>query len=220
MNDETISTYLTELGSKDGVSGGGTAAAYIGAMSASLARMVTDIQKDKKKYADKKDELAHLLNESQRISEAFEHLATADAVAFEPVLDAYKLPKETPEDKDARDKAVEVALKGAVEPPLTMLDEGLNLVNVLEELTAMHMKGTIVNDLMVATLFMRSVLKTAVLNVTINTKLMKDKELKEHIEKNAAYNLAEGEKRLSKLSESISFFLEHNIWPDDITKEE
>lgn len=220
MKDETFSAYLTELGSKDGVSGGGSAAAYIGAMSAALVRMVADIQKDKKSYARKKNELVSLLNESERIKESFESLAKADAVAFEPVLDAYKLPKGTEEEKTARQEAVEEALKGAVEPPRTMLEEGLNLIQVLKKLTAFHMKGTIVNDLMVATLFMESVLETAVLNVTINTKLMKDKELKEQIEKEAKCRLAHGKMQLTELSESIRYFLEHNTWPDILTEEE
>lgn len=220
MKDETFSAYLTELGSKDGVSGGGSAAAYIGAMSASLVRMVADIQKDKKSYAGKKDEIVALLSEAERIRESFESLAKADAVAFEPVLDAYKLPKGTEEEKAARNEAVEEALKGAVEPPRTMLEEGLNLIQILKDLTAFRMKGTIVNDLMVATLFMESVLETAVLNVTINTKLMKDKELKNQLEEEAERRLAHGKLELSELSESIRYFLEHNTWPDLLTEEE
>ncbi|MFO8068486.1 MAG: cyclodeaminase/cyclohydrolase family protein [Alkalibacterium sp.] len=220
MKDETFSAYLTELGSKDGVSGGGSAGAYVGAMSASLARMVADIQKDKKKYADQKDKLLYLLKESQRIRESFERLAKADAVAFEPVLDAYKLPKETPEEKDSRDAAIEQALNKAVEPPRTMLDEGLNLIHVLEELTSMRMKGTIVNDLMVATLFMESVLETAGLNVTINTRLMKDMELKDRLEKEVGNILKQGKMQLTQLSEAIKFFLERNKWPDDLIEEE
>ncbi|OJF92923.1 cyclodeaminase/cyclohydrolase family protein [Alkalibacterium sp. 20] len=220
MKEEIFSAYLTELGSKDGSSGGGSSAAYIGAMSASLARMVADIQKDKKKYADQKDKLVYLLKESQRIRESFEDLAKADAVAFKPVLDAYKLPKETSEEKGLRDAGIEQALKTAVEPPRTMLDEGLSLIRVLEELTSMRMKGTIVNDLMVATLFMESVLETAVLNVTINTKLMKDNNVKNQLEKEAKKNLVQGKKQLKKLSDSISFFLEHNKWPEYQTEEE
>lgn len=220
MKDETISGYLKELGSKDGVSGGGSAAAYIGAMSASLARMVADIQKDKKSYADQKETLTRLLNESHRIQEDFEKLAKADAVAFEPVLDAYKLPKETSEEKSKRNEVIEEALKGAAKPPLSMLKEGMDLVHVLEELTALRMKGTIVNDLMVATLFMESVLETAVLNVTINTRLMKDTEYKNHLEEEAKRDLAKGKERLKKLSETISYFLEHNEWPEKQTEEE
>lgn len=219
MKDETISAYLKELGSKDGVSGGGSAGAYIGAMSASLARMVADIQKDKKSYADQKESLTHLLNESQRIQEAFEHLAKADAIAFEPVLDAYKLPKETEEEKSKRNEVIEATLKGAAEPPLSMLKEGMNLICVLEELTALRMKGTIVNDLMVATLFMESVIETAVLNVTINTKLMKDSEVKARLETEAKDDLDKGKEQLKKLSETISFFLEHDRWPEKQTGE-
>lgn len=220
MKDETISAYLTELGSKDGVSGGGSAAAYVGAMSASLARLVADIQKDKKSYVKQKETLTHLLNESQRIKESFEHLAKADAVAFEPVLAAYKLPKETKEEKDKRNEVVEEALKGAAKPPLLMLDESLKLITVLKELTSLRMQGTIVNDLMVATLFMSSVLETAVLNVTINTKLMKDTNLKNQLEKEAQADLAKGKRQLKELNHRINVFLEQNTWPEQQAEEE
>lgn len=220
MKDETVSAYLTELGSKDGISGGGSAAAYIGAMSASLARMVADIQKDKKSYVKHKETLTHLLNESQRIRESFEHLAKADAVAFEPVLDAYKLPKETKEEKEKRNDVVEEALKGAVKPPLHMLDESLKLIKVLEELTFLRMKGTIVNDLMVAALFMESVLETAVLNVTINTKLMKDTKVKDRLEREAKADLVKGKRQLKELEHAINLFLEQNEWPEKLVEEE
>ncbi|MDN5907635.1 MAG: cyclodeaminase/cyclohydrolase family protein, partial [Staphylococcus equorum] len=65
MEDETISAYLTELGAKDGSYGGGSTAAYMGAMSASLVRKVIDIQKDKSRYLENENEMKELLKESE-----------------------------------------------------------------------------------------------------------------------------------------------------------
>ncbi|GEK91954.1 cyclodeaminase/cyclohydrolase family protein [Alkalibacterium kapii] len=214
MKDETFSAYLTELGSKDGSYGGGSAAAYVSAMSASLIRMVADVQKDKKKYAENEHELKNLLKESERVRERLESLAQADALAFEPVLMAYKLPKETEEEKKVRQKTIEEALKGAVKPPFDLMEEASNLIRMLKKMVAFRMKGTIVNDLMVTALFMECVLETAALNVTINTKLMKDKKVRNDLEEEAKCRLTQRKQELTELTRSIRYFLEHDEWPD------
>lgn len=214
MNELTIEGYLTELGKKDGTPGGGSATAYIGSMSAALIRMVADIQKDKKKYAEHKENIEEALKKAHGLREAFEQLAKEDAVAFEPVLQAYKLPKSTEEEKDARAEAVEKAIKGAAKPPLTMLEKSHELLDLIEELTRMKMKGTIVNDLMVAVLFMSTVLETAVLNVTINTKLLSDETARFQLEEEAQDHLISGKERISRLYEQIHHFLMTDEWAE------
>lgn len=214
MNELTIKGYLTELGKKEGIPGGGSAAAYVGSMSAALIRMVADIQKDKKKYAEYSDEIKQVLKQSQVIGTVFEQLGKDDAVAFEPVLMAYKLPKETSQEKEVRQEAVEKAIKGAAQPPLMMLDKSHELIDLLEQLTQMKMTGTIINDLMVAALFITTVLETAVLNVTINTKLLSDEAERVVIENKAYERLSSGKKRVQDLRDAIDYFLKNNEWPD------
>lgn len=216
MNELTIESYLTELGKKEGTPGGGSAAAYIGSMSAALIRMVADIQKDKKKYADYSAEIKQVLDQAQTARMFFEQLAKDDAVAFEPVLMAYKLPKDTSEEKEIRQEEIEKAIKGAAQPPLTMLDKSHELIDLLEQLTRMKMSGTIVNDLMVAALFIKTVLESAVLNVTINTKLLSDEAERAVIENKAYERLSSGQERVQELRGSIDYFLENNEWPESI----
>lgn len=216
MNELTIESYLTELGKKEGTPGGGSAAAYIGSMSAALIRMVADIQKDKKKYADYSAEIKQVLDQAQTARMFFEQLAKDDAVAFEPVLMAYKLPKDTSEEKKIRQEKIEKAIKGAAQPPLTMLDKSHELIDLLEQLTRMKMSGTIVSDLMVAAIFIKTVLETAVLNVTINTKLLSDEAERAVIENKAYERLSSGQERVQDLRDSIDYFLENNEWPESI----
>lgn len=216
MNELTIESYLTELGKKEGTPGGGSAAAYIGSMSAALIRMVADIQKDKKKYVDYSAEIKQVLDQAQTARMFFEQLAKDDAVAFEPVLMAYKLPKDTSEEKEIRQEEIEKAIKGAAQPPLTMLDKSHELIDLLEQLTRMKMSGTIVNDLMVAAIFIKTVLETAVLNVTINTKLLSDEAERAVIENKAYERLSSGQERVQDLRDSIDYFLENNEWPESI----
>ena len=216
MNELTIEGYLTELGKKEGKPGGGSAAAYIASMSAALVRMVADIQKDKKAYADYSEEITQVLEASHDLRKAFEQLAKDDAVAFEPVLMAYKLPKGNEDEKKRRQEEIQKAIRGAAQPPLEMLEKSHDLIDLIEQLTRMKMRGTIVNDLMVATLFMGTVLETAVLNVTINTKLLSDKNERNELEKKAIERLSTGKQRISQLRQTIEYFLEKNEWPESI----
>ncbi|GAA0363462.1 cyclodeaminase/cyclohydrolase family protein [Alkalibacterium iburiense] len=220
MNEQTIAAYLTELGKKEGKPGGGSAAAYIGAMSASLARLTSDVQKDKKAYRDFSDDLYDLLDEAQEASREFEHLAQADSEAFEPVLEAYQLPKETSEEKEIRNQTIEAALLGAAQPPLRMLEVSLELLAILEQLVYMRMQGTIVNDLLVATIFIGTVLETALLNVYINTKLFKDQSKRDEIEEKADQLVSKGKERVHHLSDVTHYFLKHDTWPDDLMAKE
>ncbi|EXJ24015.1 Formiminotetrahydrofolate cyclodeaminase [Alkalibacterium sp. AK22] len=215
MNELTIESYLTELGKKDGTPGGGSAAAYVASMSAALLRMVADIQKDKKTYADQAESLGETLEKAQQLVHAFQQLAKDDAVAFEPVLLAYKLPKETPEEKAKRKKAVEEAIQGAAQPPLLMLEKSHELIDLIDELVSVRMKGTIVNDLMVSVLFVSTVLETAVLNVTINTRLLEDASVRAELEDKAQACLKSGRERVSILKRAIQHFLEQDKWPDE-----
>lgn len=220
MNEQSLTHYLTELGREGGTPGGGSAAAYIGAMSVSLARLTADIQKDKKVYASYRPDLYDLLEQTEVAREEFVRLAKKDGEAFEPVLAAYKLPKKTEEEREARKKAIEVALLGAVNPPLSMLGVSMQVLTMLEKLTEMQMKGTIVNDLLVAALFMRTVLETAVLNVSINTKLMENQAKKEEIEQRADQMVLEGKKRVDRLTARLHYFIRHDTWPEPLLEEE
>lgn len=220
MNEQSLTHYLTELGREGGTPGGGSAAAYIGAMSVSLARLTADIQKDKKVYASYRPDLYDLLEQTEVAREEFVRLAKKDGEAFEPVLAAYKLPKKTEEEREARKKAIEVALLGAVNPPLSMLGVSMQVLTMLEKLTEMQMKGTIVNDLLVAALFMRTVLETAVLNVSINTKLMENQAKKEEIEQRADQMVLEGKRRVDRLTASLHYFIRHDTWPEPLLEEE
>lgn len=213
MNELTIESYLTQLGKKDGTPGGGSAAAYVASMSAALIRMVADIQKDKKAYAERANTLTETLEKSQQLVKSFEQLAKDDAVAFEPVLMAYRLPKETPEEKAEREEAIDSAIKGAAQPPLLMLEKSHELINLIDQLVSVQMKGTIVNDLMVSVLFVSTVIETAVLNVTINTRLLADASLRAELEKQAEDYLETGRERVKVLKDKVQYFLEHNEWP-------
>src|SRR5688500_10392915 len=110
----TATDFLEAVASSDPVPGGGSVAAYAGALSAALIRMVAGLTLGRKKYAAVESEMTVLAGNAHRLSEALSRLVERDAAAYAAVSAAYKLPK----DDASRADAIDRALLGAAEVPL------------------------------------------------------------------------------------------------------
>lgn len=117
----TVSQLLDALSSPTPTPGGGTAAAIAGAMGTSLLVMVTGLAKSRNNTDEEKTALARARECLSPIATHLTQLADADAKAFDRVMDAYRLPKATDEEKAARTKAIQSALQGATRVPLDTL---------------------------------------------------------------------------------------------------
>ncbi len=165
---------MQELSSKAPIPGGGGASALVGALSASLTHMVAALTVGKAKYAAVEEEMHDLLAKTESLANRFLALMDEDAAAFEPLAQAYRLPKETEAEREAKALRMEVALKSAVQPPLDIMEacaDALPLIAFCAE------KGSVVavSDAGVAASLIRSALEGASLNVFINTQGMLDK---------------------------------------------
>ena len=174
FRDQTIDTFMQELSSKAPIPGGGGASALVGALSASLTHMVGALTVGKPKYAAVEAEMNELLQQTEALANRFLALMDEDAAAFEPLAQAYRLPKETEEEKASKAIQMEDALKSAVQPPLAIMEtceQALPLIAFCAE------KGSVVavSDAGVAASLCRSALEGASLNVFINTQGMQDK---------------------------------------------
>ncbi|SFK39743.1 Formiminotetrahydrofolate cyclodeaminase [Marinilactibacillus piezotolerans] len=213
MIEQSISAYLNQLQSKEGMPGGGSATAIIGAMSSALGHMVSDIQKDKKNFKEYKNDLERITKETKEIRTRFEALSEEDAVAFEPVSKAYKLPKETDEQIRNRQEAIESGLKGATQPPLEMMKETLKLIDLYKELRRIDIKGSIVNDIAVGVLFAKTTLQSAYLNVLVNTDFIKNEQIKIELEGLGNAYLVQGETKADQIYADTKYYLVHKKWP-------
>lgn len=180
FRDQTIDAFIRELSSKAPVPGGGGASALVGALSASLTHMVGALTVGKPKYAAVEMEMNELLKETEALANRFLSLMDEDAEAFEPLAQAYRLPKETEEEKASKAIQMEAALKSAVQPPLEIMEacaKALPLIALCAE------KGSVVavSDAGVAASLCRAALEGASLNVFINTKGMQDKAYAESL---------------------------------------
>ncbi len=203
FHELTIDSFLELLSSKAAVPGGGGASALVGAVAASLSHMVAALTVGKAKYADVEGEMNGILSESERITNRFLSLMDEDATAFAPLAEAYRLPKETPEQVADREKTMEAALRTAVEPPLTIMKvcgEALELIAVCAE------KGSVmaVSDAGVAATLCRAALEGASLNVFINTQPMTDREYAERLNFRAKHMLTEYGARAEELYRKVN----------------
>lgn len=181
MLNKSCNDFIEELSSKSPVPGGGGASAYVGALGMSLGSMVGNLTLGKKKYADVEEDIKELLVKSDDIINNLKKLVAKDAEVFYPLSQAYGLPKETEEEKEAKDAALQHALIAATMVPLEIAKYCLKAIDLHEEYAK---KGTriAISDVGVGVVFCKAALQGAKLNVLINTKIMKDQELKSRIE--------------------------------------
>ena len=165
-----MNKFITELSSGSPVPGGGGASALIGSVSAALCSMVANLTSGKKKYAEYQTDIERILDSTAVSVQTLLSLIQKDSDVFEPLSKAYGIPKDDPN----RETVLQAALKTACTVPLEILRELLTVTNIIEELSV---KGSrlAISDIGVAASACRCAAESAVMNVYINTKLIKDR---------------------------------------------
>lgn len=169
----TVSQLLAALASPDPTPGGGTAAAIAGAMGTSLLVMVAGLAKSKNNTDDEKAALATARAAIDPITKQLTDLADADTESFDAVMAAYRLPKATDQDKAARTKAIQSALRGATEIPLATLRACANALGHAQ-VVADHGNRSAESDVGVAIGLLKAAATGAAANVRINLEGIKD----------------------------------------------
>ncbi len=172
MRELSLNEFTNQLSSAAPVPGGGGASALMGAVSASLCSMVGNLTSGKKKYAEYQQDIERIIADAVRLNEDMLALIEKDAEAFEPLAKAYSIPKEEP----GRDEILEKALYEAALAPLEIVKKSAEVSALIKELTV---KGSrlAISDVGVAASACVACAKGASMNVYINTKLMKNREV-------------------------------------------
>jgi formiminotetrahydrofolate cyclodeaminase len=173
FRDMSVQAFCDALGSKDPTPGGGSASALAGAMAAALVAMVARTTAGSKKFADRAERMDAVAREADGLRADLLALVEEDAAAFDGVMAAFRLPKETPEQQAARGRAVQEAYRGAAEPPMKVCDLSLRVLELAERVAA---DGTpsAASDAGVAAHLAATALEGAALNVRINVAALKD----------------------------------------------
>ncbi len=203
FRDNSIDSFISQLSSKAPVPGGGGASALVGALSCALTHMVAALTVGKQKYAAVEAEMNELLANSEAIASRFLTLMDEDATAFEPLAQAYRLPKETEEQKTEKARVMEAALKSAVQPPLRIMEACADAVRLIAFCAE---KGSVVavSDAGVAASLCRAAVEGASLNVLINTKIMMDRAYADSLNRRARELLAEVTKKADAVYREVT----------------
>jgi len=169
-------SFLEKLSAGTPTPGGGSSAAYAGAMGAALVAMVAHLTMGKKKYAQVKDRMSEIVDRADEIRSSLEQAVVLDAQAFDTVMKAYRMPKGSTAEEEARAEAIEQATRGAAIVPLQI---ARNAVEVFEMANEVAERGNInaISDAGTAALMARASFNAARLNVEINAREISEGKL-------------------------------------------
>lgn len=175
FRNSTIDEFTKELSSKSSVPGGGGAAGLMASVGIALSSMTAAFTVGKPKYASVNADMERILSECEELRNEALAAMDRDAEAFEPMSLVYKMPRDTEEERKARDEAMEDCLHGAALVPLSLMEiccRGIGLALELSE------KGSelLLSDAGCSAAALSAALRSAYLNVIINTSSMKDRE--------------------------------------------
>ena len=168
--------FISQLAAATPAPGGGSAAAFGGAMAAGLVSMVAGLSIGKKKYADVEEQMKSTLGKAEKLMDYLKGLVVEDAVSFAKVLEAFKLKKETPEELSVRTKAIDEATLYAAEIPLKSARYSLE---VMELAAFVMLNGNInaISDGASAVNLAYAAVCSAVTNVKINVASLNEKRM-------------------------------------------
>ena len=173
LTDMTVTTFTNVLASDAPAPGGGSVAALFGACGAALGVMTTNLTVGKKKYADLWEHAELMNKQGQPLIPAFLEAVEADTLAFNRLMDAMHLPKDTDEQKAVRSAAMQEATKEAVRMPFHTLELCAETVALLESLTG-KINPNCASDLGVGAAAVEAAARGAWLNININLLSIKD----------------------------------------------
>ncbi len=170
----TLSDFADETASESPAPGGGSIAAYIGALGISLGTMVANLSSHKKGWDERWKEFSDWAEKGEQYKAELVKLVDADTAAFNKIMQAFGLPKTTPEEKTARTQAIQDATRYAIEIPFKVMETAYASMEVIK---AMVIEGNpnSVTDAGVGALCARSAVMGAFMNVRINAAGYNDK---------------------------------------------
>lgn len=200
--NKTLQNYLDELSSNSPTPGGGNVAALCGVLASSLGSMVCNLTIGKKKYASVEVEFMELEKKLCNLRDKFVVLAKKDNSAFDKVMDAFKLPKETDQEKMLRTQAIENATIEASQVPSEVIFTCRELIPILKIIAEKGNQNSL-SDAGVGIALISTAAEGAFLNVLINCSSLNNKNLSAEILNKAESSYKEIKDQYSVLMSNI-----------------
>ena len=170
-----LSDFADETASESPAPGGGSIAAYVGALGVSLGTMVANLSSHKKGWDERWEEFSTWAEKGQQYKSELVRLVDADTKAFNQIMDAFGLPKSTDEEKAIRHKAMQQATKTAIQIPFTVMQNAYGSMEVIKAMAETGNPNS-VSDAGVGALCARAAVIGAFMNVRINAAGYHDKD--------------------------------------------
>jgi len=170
----TLADFANETSSESSAPGGGSIAAYVGALGVSLATMVANLSSHKKGWDERWEEFGNWAEKGEKIKNELVSLVDADTKAFNKIMEGFGMPKSTDEEKLARTNAIQEATKFAIEIPFQVMKASYNSMEVIKTMAEIGNPNS-VSDAGVGALCARSAVIGAFMNVRINASGYDDK---------------------------------------------
>src|SRR6266513_2619904 len=196
--------FCNETLSDSPAPGGGSVAALMGALGASLGGMVANLSAGKRGWDDKLEYFSDRAVKAQQLKDELLSLVDEDTNAFNKVMDAFALPKNSAEEKTARSAAIEEATKRAAEVPLKVMQTASKSYELLTEMAEKGNPAS-ASDVGVGALATRACIEGAAMNVRINLGQLKDEKFKLQLGERVRNVSADSEatfKRINQLVET------------------
>jgi glutamate formiminotransferase / formiminotetrahydrofolate cyclodeaminase len=194
--------FCNETLSDSPAPGGGSVAALMGALGVSLGGMVANLSAGKRGWDDKLQYFSDWAVKAQQLKDELLLLVDDDTAAFNKVMDAFGLPKDSPEEKAARAAAIENATKHAAEVPLRVMEGAARSYELLLQMADKGNPASI-SDVGVGALATRACIEGAAMNVRINLGQLKDEKFKAALLEKVRTIRADSETQFEKISEIV-----------------
>ncbi|MEE8604366.1 MAG: glutamate formimidoyltransferase [Candidatus Aminicenantaceae bacterium] len=165
--DKNLRQFVNELSMDSPAPGGGSTAALCGALSSALTSMVSNLTVGKKEYETVQKKVVELAVAAQDLKDVFLRAVDLDTVAFNKVMDTFRMRKKTEEQKKERDVAIQEATKEATLVPLDVLEKSIKALELAKDI-AIHGNKNSISDAGVAGLTAQTAAEGAYYNVIIN----------------------------------------------------
>jgi glutamate formiminotransferase/formiminotetrahydrofolate cyclodeaminase len=194
--------FCNETLSDSPAPGGGSVAALMGALGVSLGGMVANLSAGKRGWEDKLSYFSDWAVKAQQLKDELLFLVDKDTAAFNKVMDAFALPKESAEEKANRSAAIQLANKYAAEIPLRVMETAFKSYQLLAEMADRGNPASI-SDVGVGLLALRACIDGAALNVRINLAGLKDERLKSSLQEKVRRISAESASEFKKIEQIV-----------------
>ena len=194
--------FCNETLSDSPAPGGGSVAALMGALGASLGGMVANLSAGKRGWDDKLEYFSNWAVKAQQLKDELLSLVDQDTAAFNKVMDAFALSKESAEEKASRSAAIEQATKYAAEVPLKVMETASKSYELLAEMAEKGNPAS-VSDVGVGALATRACIEGAALNVRINLTQLKDEKFKGALAQRMQNISADSDAQFEKIHETV-----------------